>query len=767
LPLRRCHGNIDIASVRRGATWARLCGNGDWAHVVAERFREDRNKGVVLQFTPGTHSVSDILALVSEVVAWLTPEETADFTFSTYCYQSAIGNPVFFRAYTAESPYLASARRLDPHGVIVLGRENSFGADEDRLLRIYRERVRQEEEVAQERAAMEVRIAQKNAPEAARAEAEWGGASISISGHSAEATGTSDDRWNRPLRVEKRPSPVEHQVPPRHGSHLLVAIIVAVVLALLGLAGVIFWPWISAHSPWHEDTSDSSAIDRVSSWATSHGNAKKEDEPAKPTEESLPVEETPSVAATVLPEVVEAVSEATVVSAAESLQFFEDFLLLRKKSIPLPKKFASSGVISVVLSGIGDKSNLPATIGALSVSDTNCCLVFPLEWIDAPNHLEQILVVSKTHPEEQLVLRIADGKLTVQEPPAGDLLPSRDNVMEIRVDDAVLFTREFTFELRKELEASETISGRVDLTADGRLVGILSCSERLRKYQDFVRLEMTVIQGDKSPCRKIPVALKDTEREANILNFGEALEYNRGCRSLSVLRENLSRGRGMREKYFQDVAEGLNTLDKKIQKLGTLYPFLKNKELTIREPKKKPSKIEVKLQETSAQVGNSLASLKEHFQDLCDKNKKVSLGLFSGELTELNRSWQYLSAVRQDMDNPNTKDRENYVLDRQNIQTILDEVAAISDMSQLWLKTRLDIEANLLDSETQLQRAEKEATLAQGALAQKLKGVLSAESYETNFKAQLEGGKFLPIDLETLRNELRNAFTLEFHLEAR
>ena len=104
--------------------WENYAGDPLWARVIAESFRKSPDNPISLQFSPLEIKAETILELYAEVVKYLTPEECLDFTFSTYCYRSAIGgNSVFLRAYPEDSTFLASIRRLKKT-IIMLGQNN-------------------------------------------------------------------------------------------------------------------------------------------------------------------------------------------------------------------------------------------------------------------------------------------------------------------------------------------------------------------------------------------------------------------------------------------------------------------------------------------------------------------------------------------------------------------------------------------------------------------------------------------------------------------
>ena len=120
LPVAPKLTHMPVAS-REGSTWQRLFGDGAWARLMAWKFRHERSKPVFIAFDPMVTVHQELMSLLAEVSAWLTPEELVDFTYSTYTYQSSISNPLFIRAYPKGSPFLASILRLSPDSVFTIG----------------------------------------------------------------------------------------------------------------------------------------------------------------------------------------------------------------------------------------------------------------------------------------------------------------------------------------------------------------------------------------------------------------------------------------------------------------------------------------------------------------------------------------------------------------------------------------------------------------------------------------------------------------------
>ncbi|GEM_PF-3710537 len=121
------------------ATWEKLTGSADWGKIVAEMVKRQMPSGVVLQFAPLQYGKAELLALIAEVSAQLTPQENARFTFSTYCYQSTIGNPLFLRAYPENSSLLSSIKWMNQETILTLGQKNDIPEKYQTLLQPHRE----------------------------------------------------------------------------------------------------------------------------------------------------------------------------------------------------------------------------------------------------------------------------------------------------------------------------------------------------------------------------------------------------------------------------------------------------------------------------------------------------------------------------------------------------------------------------------------------------------------------------------------------------
>ena len=106
---------------KRGPSWDQFFGDGDWARVLAWKFRHERSKPVFIAFDPMTTGHQELMSLMAEISACLSPAEQLEFSFSTYSYQSSISNPLFIRAYPLGSPFLASVMRLSADSVFTLG----------------------------------------------------------------------------------------------------------------------------------------------------------------------------------------------------------------------------------------------------------------------------------------------------------------------------------------------------------------------------------------------------------------------------------------------------------------------------------------------------------------------------------------------------------------------------------------------------------------------------------------------------------------------
>ena len=109
-----------------GETWKRFLGDGNWARVLAWKFRHERNKPVFIAFDPMTIGHQEIMSLVAEISAWLSHEEQVEFTYSTYDYQSSGSNPLFIRAYPEGSRFLESVRRLSSDSVFSIGQPKAI-----------------------------------------------------------------------------------------------------------------------------------------------------------------------------------------------------------------------------------------------------------------------------------------------------------------------------------------------------------------------------------------------------------------------------------------------------------------------------------------------------------------------------------------------------------------------------------------------------------------------------------------------------------------
>ncbi|MBE6367718.1 MAG: hypothetical protein E7052_07425 [Lentisphaerae bacterium] len=118
LPGRRLPaGNNQI--MLPAVTWQKIMHDAGFAALIAEKFRQDPAKPFYIKYTPQI-SCQELLQLIREVCALLTPAERQNFTFSTYFSSSNAASECFLRMLPDFSPLLDNLRRLHANNLLEL-----------------------------------------------------------------------------------------------------------------------------------------------------------------------------------------------------------------------------------------------------------------------------------------------------------------------------------------------------------------------------------------------------------------------------------------------------------------------------------------------------------------------------------------------------------------------------------------------------------------------------------------------------------------------
>ena len=479
------------------SAWEKLCGSQDWARVVAERFRADRTRMVILQFTPGEVTARQILELVQEVTELLTPEEQFDFTFSTYCYQSAIGNPIFLRAYSSDSTFLASVRRLNPESIIVIGKDNPIGAEDLQLLAKADERIRQEKAVEERRAAAQQA---SDVEKAGAAAAEMPETDAPATKAGLPETENSRREISLDAALKEAPSAFANPAEGHHGKKGLglvlcgIAAVVAlcVVLAVVllknnpdleNLSGMPKVPEAQAKAEVTE-TPDSQAPvaekNNVPAAAPSVSGQQKAAEPAQAV--GKPSGAAPASRQPVRP------GEKPTLTPGERLDFYWRFKLKGETEIQLPRSLATCRTLQIDVSQIGENAHLPAEVLKEAVlSEGTACTVFSVRKMDDGDGMFDggKYVPALESNAARMEFRVENGILSVREPARSPNAPRLDNVSRIVIDGMELYNGSFAEEFVDVLQERNLLKHSLHVEQTGNLVCTLECLGELKDFRNL------------------------------------------------------------------------------------------------------------------------------------------------------------------------------------------------------------------------------------------------------------------------------------------
>jgi len=492
------------------SAWEKLCGNADWAKIIAERYRLDKTRCAILQFSPDTTTAEQILSLIAEVTALLTPEEYADFTFSTYCYQSTIGNPIYFRAYPEESNFLSSIKRLNPNSVLVIGKDNPISSDDAQMLARFHER----EAMAQRKAQAEKEKNKVTGPQQNLSR------QVKENNAANPVSTTTPDTQGKPPR---RPAPLDiHPVPDLAGKMpwlilsgvlLIVCIILAVRLmpksSDMTPEKTAVRQTIPASEPDQETVSTEQATsspqaeqtqEDIGGVSSSEGNADVH-APVAPKEES--VEATPPL--------------PTDLTLEQRFAFYEKFKHEQSRKISLPALVANGKTLDISLSSLGSQTKLPnELLSKALLKNGSACTILPLKTSVAQGMFGESLTVDADTPAQAMTLKISDGQLIIKAPPPGEMVPGYNNITSLSIDGHLLYERKFSSEFVAILQNKSSFSTRLRASSDGQLILKYSVSDNLLKHKNDVTLcfLLTNVNNRKTLQRTLP--LSEGEQEYKI-----------------------------------------------------------------------------------------------------------------------------------------------------------------------------------------------------------------------------------------------------------
>ena len=731
LPPRRACTNA--AAAADGSAWKRLCGDARWAKVLAEQFRQNRARCAILQFTPGRHSAKEILELVAEVTQHLTPQEAVDFTFSTYCYQSSIGNPIYLRAYPEGSPFLASIRRLTPRGVIVLGENNPLGEEELRLI-----------------APPPVQEKPLTVPEASPT-----GAGDEHSSIPAQQETAALAQQNRPAPrsapARRRPAPPHRHASaeePResngHTTYVIMGVAITLVVmpllyVILAQCGIIGGKKADGGTPKPAATIEAHPAEAPAPKPKSAEAPAPKPEPAEapaPKPKPTPAATEPSEKKNAVPAAPEGLS------LQERYDFYDAFCLKHEKSVTLPSCLPVNGRLAIDIDGIGQLSK--GELGdellrqCIVQKDDRHVIVYPTRVISGGGMLSGTRrEADKSSSGGGMEIFLDGRELRIEESASRqEHQPGRQNIRSIAIGGMMLFQRDFSSEFVPLLAARSPVAQEYVLKTDGTFLCRLSAPKELQGSRDLLlNVEYTSPDG-RQHVLDLPIDALSSQ-EFTITKLG---------------------GLDTRQNELTQFEEHRKALVKIEDDLEELYQGFFPDFSGFRNLEQLPLKVNA--EDFSKKLEEAFTPLKQALRAIIDAAGKKELQ------SCLQDAGKYKTPMKQAKEHMKTLNKLREQLNRDDKKK--DDQKVVSDDLARCQAFIEGIEKGWQEKQELFGKYDsKSFSEANDALARELQGILSREAFDRHFKACFDADNPSKISLKKLKDELARSYPLKVTLKAK